>query len=306
MKELISHIEYLLIRHDCVVLPGLGAFIVTYPSNANYSSSQIIKRPQRRIRFNRNIINDDGLLINSYARKQKINFEEARELVKFDIFKLRKAINLSGKIKIGRLGEILIDSEGNYIFNSSSDFIDCKILFPDITLFSSKNNHRKEIPYKIDLKKSTPKIYQFSSWVACIAILISISLLIISPLAYEEKPEMTSILPLEWVKLENRIKVKEKIAAEKELKKTTYVLDQNESKEYGSNKYHLIIAAFKSDKEAEDFIVSAGKDNSLKKISSKKFINISIESSDDRQELQRLLNSKEIQQKYPQSWIYEN
>ena len=63
MIDIAQHIEYLLLHHDCVVVPGLGAFIVN-DENARYDSgSHSFMPPVRTVGFNPEVRHNDAMLI---------------------------------------------------------------------------------------------------------------------------------------------------------------------------------------------------------------------------------------------------
>lgn len=67
MFSIIEHIEYLMTRHDCVTVPGWGAFIANY-SIAEYDAvHEVFTRPCRTIGFNASVSHNDGLLVQSHA-----------------------------------------------------------------------------------------------------------------------------------------------------------------------------------------------------------------------------------------------
>ncbi|MDE6077369.1 MAG: hypothetical protein K2G29_06510, partial [Muribaculaceae bacterium] len=68
MNVLFRHIEFLLTRHDCVIVPGLGAFIVTSAPAVIDRASRRVSPPSRSVLFNQAVTLDDGRLANSYAR----------------------------------------------------------------------------------------------------------------------------------------------------------------------------------------------------------------------------------------------
>ena len=62
-----KYIKDLLYRHECVILPNLGAFVARHtPSNIDESNS-IIHPPSKIISFNAGIKENDGLLANHIA-----------------------------------------------------------------------------------------------------------------------------------------------------------------------------------------------------------------------------------------------
>lgn len=71
------YISALLYRYPCVIVPGFGAFITEIQSSFYDAEKQLFFPPQKRISFNRNIVNNDGLLANHIAMQEQLSYEEA-------------------------------------------------------------------------------------------------------------------------------------------------------------------------------------------------------------------------------------
>ena len=52
MLELVRHIEYLLTEHDCVLVPGLGGFVLQYVPARFSEDRKSIQPPGKQITFN--------------------------------------------------------------------------------------------------------------------------------------------------------------------------------------------------------------------------------------------------------------
>ena len=117
MENLALHIEYLLLQHDCVVLPGLGAFINVYEAPEFDFKAGVITPIRREVRFNPALRTDDGILANSYARKNAVSYREGSELMARAIATLTDTLRLDGEATIGRLGIISRGAEGNLVFS---------------------------------------------------------------------------------------------------------------------------------------------------------------------------------------------
>ena len=104
MERLSIHIEYLLLRHDCVVVPGFGAFINARSEARVDSESGQVYPMMREVRFNSALVHDDGLLAGSFARKYRVPFAEGREMLRKSIESLRRTMASDGEVTIGRLG----------------------------------------------------------------------------------------------------------------------------------------------------------------------------------------------------------
>ncbi|WP_255493755.1 SPOR domain-containing protein [Myroides sp. WP-1] len=75
--KMTQYISALLYRYPCVIVPGFGAFITEIQSSFYDEEKHMFFPPQKRISFNRNIVNNDGLLANHIAIQERISYEEA-------------------------------------------------------------------------------------------------------------------------------------------------------------------------------------------------------------------------------------
>ena len=83
METVILHIEYLLRHHECVVLPGWGAFIARrVPASFCMQGNVLMTPPSRGLAFNAELREDDGLLVSSMCRREKMSYPEAADYVR--------------------------------------------------------------------------------------------------------------------------------------------------------------------------------------------------------------------------------
>lgn len=104
--SIIDHIQYLICRHDCVVVPGLGAFVSQYVPAQISSDGLMLLPPSRMLVFNNVISHDDGLLAGSVARREGISYESARAEVARDVEMLLNRIDMEGYVEIPRVGRL--------------------------------------------------------------------------------------------------------------------------------------------------------------------------------------------------------
>lgn len=64
MIQIESHIEKLLLSHDCVIVPGIGGFVTRF--EGSYVDGDEICPPYRSVSFNSQLKDNDGLLAQSY------------------------------------------------------------------------------------------------------------------------------------------------------------------------------------------------------------------------------------------------
>ena len=98
MFSIIEHIEYLMSCHDCVVVPGWGAFIANY-SVADYDALRsVYGRPQRSIGFNAGVTHND---------------EESMRFIADSVTAFGKQLSIGSEVSMGRLG-YFVRREGRY------------------------------------------------------------------------------------------------------------------------------------------------------------------------------------------------
>jgi len=116
VENLHLHLEYLLRRHECVTVPGLGAFIVTEkPARFDFENGKILP-PCREISFNSALRHDDGLLASSYARKESVSFEEGRLMANRAVERFTALIRKERGAAVGNVGQLTIGDEDRLTF----------------------------------------------------------------------------------------------------------------------------------------------------------------------------------------------
>lgn len=104
MFSIIEHIEYLMAHHDCVAVPGWGAFIANYNA-ANYEAERaVFARPQRVICFNANVNHNDGLLAQSLMRREDMSYDNAMRCIADSVASFQQQLATDGEVSMGRLG----------------------------------------------------------------------------------------------------------------------------------------------------------------------------------------------------------
>ncbi len=117
-----QHIFELLKQYDCVIITGLGGFLLN-PKNAYINSiSNTIHPPSKRISFNEKLIDNDGLLANYISHIEKISYEEACiEVLKFSR-KSKLNLNRGKTITFNKIGELKQNSAQKIEFKCNSTF----------------------------------------------------------------------------------------------------------------------------------------------------------------------------------------
>lgn len=120
MNHVIRHIEYLVHRHDCVVLPKWGAFIAHYQPACYDEALGVMYPPVRELSFSSSVDYNDGLLASSIARKESLSFGRASRIVEEELTAMKHQLEYDGEISLGRVGRFIRQDEGSVIFEPAS------------------------------------------------------------------------------------------------------------------------------------------------------------------------------------------
>ncbi|WP_165157510.1 SPOR domain-containing protein [Parabacteroides sp. ZJ-118] len=116
MLRIVTHIERLLLAHDCVILPKFGGFVrQAFP--ATCQEEEHLFRPMRKeVVFNGTLQHTDGLLSESYMRVYGVDYRKAQLMLEEDIEALNVSLEQDKRITLGRIGTFCIGEEGQTIF----------------------------------------------------------------------------------------------------------------------------------------------------------------------------------------------
>jgi cell division septation protein DedD len=120
-RNITIYIKELLFGHDCVIVPGFGAFIGNYsPAHVDHTEG-LFYPPVKKITFNRHLINNDGLLIGHISSREGVGYGEARDLIVSFADDLRARVNRGEKVSLENIGIFFNNREGLLIFESDPD-----------------------------------------------------------------------------------------------------------------------------------------------------------------------------------------
>lgn len=117
MLELVRHIEYLLTEHDCVLVPGLGGFVLQYVPARFSEDRKSIQPPGKQITFNSSLSYNDGLLAQSLMRTLDIDYGKAVAMIKHWVDEIKRSFSEPGdSYAFGELGTFVLSDERSLIF----------------------------------------------------------------------------------------------------------------------------------------------------------------------------------------------
>jgi hypothetical protein len=115
-----KHISELLYEHDCVVVPDLGGFVANYAPAKIHPTQHTFTPPSKKIVFNKNLKNNDGLLANHIASSEKTTYPEALKYIHVFTSNTNSLLRKGEKVMIDELGTLFLDVERNIQFEPAT------------------------------------------------------------------------------------------------------------------------------------------------------------------------------------------
>ena len=331
MDKISLHIEYLLLKHDCVIIPGVGAFIKTHREAYIDRESGMLYPMGTEIHFNADIAEDDGLIANSYSRKYNISFSEARTMVKAEAGAMRDFLKQDSEITLGNLGILRAGDDMTLSFhpflrlssNSSRlgilpvripalhsiDSAGPRIEKPMTETYEESINKKCRKHKELDFERNyyIPVNKIFAKTAACLLLVIIAALSLFFPNTERVREDRASVVPVDTL-IEKVVTKSTSASADKNQDVSASATETTDNASVPETKrYKLIVGTFSSESEAESYIESMkGCGYDLHNNPSGKLHRVSACSSDDASELYSLLNTKDFQKTFSESWVWQD
>ncbi len=117
-----------MLKHDCVIVPGLGGFVTQYVSARRVDDEQLFLPPYRSVGFNPQLTLNDGLLVQSYMQAYDTTYPETVKLIADAVEQLKKQLQQDGEYELRGIGTLSMNVSGQY------DFTPCEagVLSPEL------------------------------------------------------------------------------------------------------------------------------------------------------------------------------
>ncbi|MCU0429813.1 MAG: SPOR domain-containing protein [Cytophagaceae bacterium] len=116
MQQLNNILITLLQQHSCVVLPGFGAFLTEREGAWVHPVTQRLFPPRKRIAFNAQLVQNDGLLQVQVALELKLNSEQAFTMVQQYAQQVAQHIQQNKSYTFPEIGRCFLNKEGQLEF----------------------------------------------------------------------------------------------------------------------------------------------------------------------------------------------
>ena len=122
MHKIEDLVSSLLLRHSCVIIPNFGGFVAKTISAKLDLDRGLFLAPSKQLLFNKNLLNNDGLLISEYANLNAIEYSKSQSEIEEFVLDLKSKLNSKQSVHIERVGKLSYDLEGNLVFEQDRYF----------------------------------------------------------------------------------------------------------------------------------------------------------------------------------------
>lgn len=122
MKHIEQAIGDLLLRHNCVIVPTFGGFVAEQLSAKIDYEKGVMVPPRKALLFNKQLVSNDGLLINELASRNAISFDEASNEVASVVSEWNHRLEKGERIELDRVGILFNDVNNNLQFEQDRFF----------------------------------------------------------------------------------------------------------------------------------------------------------------------------------------
>lgn len=236
MNDFSRHIEHLLLTHDCVVVPLFGAFVARRSESTRVEQENLFFPPLRTVRFNPDVTEDDGLLVEAVRTANRSTLPEAKRAVQGMVLRLRQQLLADGQVDFGSIGVFTQDEDGHLAFSScqagatTPDYYGLDAFYmPRLaatTATDRRERHRQQLRQReaederdtIVIRLSRRVLHHTAALAAAAVLVACVLFTMPADLLRQKRSQLASLLP---VKNENvDIKGKEGLATTPSLSKT--------------------------------------------------------------------------------------
>lgn len=319
MTELLLHIEYLLRSHDCVIVPGLGAFLVVR-ADAACSEDGVLAPASREIVFNGSIVSNDGLLVNSVARRSAVSYSEALRIVEEAVTRMRARIDKERAVEMEGLGVLSCNSEGALVFRSANTAAGLNAMLGYRPVSFGKRVEKAVADNAPARRFDTRHNYyiavnkRFAHVAAMVAVILLAAVSVMIPASERRQRELASVVPVEVVKAIGGSEQSE-LSEQSEQSEQSEISELSEESEISENqeisdssvepKFYLVVGTFHSPSEAERF--AAGKNDgryTLKTVTNRTMTRVYAAAGDSREELLAIQRDADFRASFEGAWIW--
>lgn len=120
--QLEKYISELILRHNCLIIPGFGGFVARYaPAKIDWSKG-VIAPPSKEVLFNTHLIQSDGLFVGYVAQREAMEFDQAANEIATNVIAWKETLRSGGRVEIEHVGLLFQNQDGQIQFEQDRFF----------------------------------------------------------------------------------------------------------------------------------------------------------------------------------------
>lgn len=312
-----DHLQYLIMRHDCVVLPGIGAFLARYESARIDSDGTIMLPPRRLTGFNAELSHDDGLLAGSIARATGCGYDAAAAEVSREVEAMLRRMDAGMPVNFPRIGTLARLESGALEFVPAAPSVSAAnamyAAFPSVALSEAAVRDSSaakvvEVDFSPRAARSRePFVVRALKYTAAAAVVIGVALTASTPILVNRHADFASIsAPKITVEKPRYIPMSDEgrelyiVRPDSASSMATVPAGVSED---GAG-YYLVVASFGNERDAARFIVERG-DSQLKIVKGERRCRVYAHSGASFIEAAAPASDAAFSSRYPDAWVYK-
>jgi len=112
----------LLLRHNCVIVPTFGGFVANQNSAVIDYTSGVMSPPKKSLLFNRQLVNNDGLLLAEFAAHNNVAYDVSKSTIDASVHSWNELLKKGERVTLDRIGHLYFDQERNICFEQDRFF----------------------------------------------------------------------------------------------------------------------------------------------------------------------------------------
>ena len=327
MLRIVTHIERLLLVHDCVIVPKFGGFVLQAVPAMQHKEEHTFRPLRKEIGFNMTLQHNDGLLPESYMQMHEVSYRQAQLMLEEDVEDIKNILQQYGKLSLGVLGSFSIGEEGQMIFHpGETDLFSVGSYGLPVFHFpvlAPLEMEREEAVLLVSQKEKKDTLYipisrKLIRTVMASAAAVALFLLVSTPVRDVNQEAYTAsfveaVLPDSTVaEADTKQESSEEVIA-REVKKVVSV-PAPEKKAFVSRPvvvqskkmYHIVIASFPSESQADEFIAGVDRNECkhVSKVVRDGKYRIYADKFDNREAAESYMATLRSNPKYKDAWLF--
>ena len=245
--QLSQYISTLLYRYECVIVPGLGAFL-TYKVSAEIDTqTQVFSPPKKSLSFNEQLRQNDGVLANHIAIYEKVSYENALKKIAKQVTEIQQSLKQNETVSLKYIGDLSRRKTGALAFEPSYRLNYMTAAFGLSQLVSPQV--KRDLPFKVvgaKEKETTLILASRKSRRNAVIKYAAVAVIMLGLGGF-----MASDAYIKYIEKENiAAQEKARIALDNQIQEATFVVNTplpaiTIDIEKPSRKYHIVAGAFR-------------------------------------------------------------